>query len=152
MRGRRLTILAAISLTCLAVLLCGYFATIGSVATWHTPINAQTAMLHIRGAGLNRGCCFIGFYDTDIPISEAGGANISTNFQVDNFLQFGWPEAGPSLFQFTARRMSGSEFILIFPIWCLAVPCTIAPILWWRRRRRRTARGFAVEVQAAGRS
>ena len=148
MRGRRLTILAAISLTCLAVLLCGYFASVDLLGSWYTPINAQTATRHDRAVGLDRGRWFIAFYYMPLNV---GRANLPTDWHVSYRLRFGWPEAGPSLWQFTFEHPPSGEFALAFPIWCLAVPCTIAPILWWRRRRRRTARGFAVEVQAAGR-
>jgi hypothetical protein len=32
-----------------------------------------------------------------------------------------------------------------FPLWCILLPCSIAPILWLRKRRRLRTRGFPVE-------
>jgi len=60
---RRLTILAAISLTCLRVALRALRdGRLGSLVV-HA-INAQTATLHARRAGLERGCSFIALYNT----------------------------------------------------------------------------------------
>lgn len=49
-------------------------------------------------------------------------------------------------FGFYHDRDSMSEMTGVsFPIWCLLVPCNIAPILWLRKRRRLQTPGFPVE-------
>ena len=50
-----------------------------------------------------------------------------------HIVQFARPDAGASLWQFKLDRLGPASFELAFPIWCLALPCTIAPMLWWRR-------------------
>ena len=48
------------------------------------------------------------------------------------------------LWRFDAGADSNQYFILL-PIWCVLVPCSIAPILWVRKRRRLGKQGFPVE-------
>ena len=52
-----------------------------------------------------------------------------------------------AVWEFDAHSLSPgtplSVFLLAAPIWCLAVPCAIAPTLWLRARRRRRLTGRA---------
>jgi hypothetical protein len=46
--------------------------------------------------------------------------------------------------QITKRGVTATSFAFTFPIWCILLPCLIAPVLWWRKRRRLQRVGFAV--------
>ncbi len=152
MRTNRLTILAALSLALLAVLLCGYFATFGPECVWFTPINAATATWHDVEIKLDRGGFFI--QTENIPLNT--GSRVPTGFHFEPVFANanpGLPRARRALWEFCAGPNVGTttrEFCLAFPNWCLALPCTIAPLQWLRRSRRpREPHGFPVEQRTA---
>jgi hypothetical protein len=64
-----------------------------------------------------------------------------------------WPPRAPDpkrcFWEFDAHQVTStptsSSFLIACPIWCVALPFTIAPLMWLKRRRQAAERqGFAV--------
>jgi hypothetical protein len=58
------------------------------------------------------------------------------------------PDVPRSIWEFDAHSIPQSNYryyILACPIWCIALPCLIAPALWFRKRRHANAAGFPVQ-------
>ena len=152
MRGRKLTILAAISLAALAVLLCGYFSRY-NVMVYHATLAPQGNLLEVRllGMGFGRGHCKLIWDHGEEP--SPGRNGWGPGFHVEHKFTFAPPDVRRSLWNFEGGRSVIAPGItrdhwVLFPIWCLALPCAIAPALWLRRRRRARRRGFAVKTSA----
>src|ERR1700722_10179974 len=61
------------------------------------------------------------------------------------------PDYRRMIWEFDAHRVSAPGpgpwvFLVAFPIWCVALPCLIAPLGWMRTRQRPKYLGFAVIV------
>ena len=143
MRGHKLTILAVVSLVALPVLLSGYFGT------------NVLSILHVMGdrwntcdwqfaVGVERGRCALEWLDRRTSVQPGPG-----RFKIQPYIRLGLPKLRTALWGFELI-FQPDHFLVLVPIWCLALPCTIAPMLWLRRRRRRSSpRGFAVETTVA---
>jgi hypothetical protein len=63
-------------------------------------------------------------------------------------LQFRGPDLRRSFWEFDAHSQNAYRgrwvFLLAFPIWCAAIPCLIAPLLWLRKRRTPPPPAFPV--------
>jgi hypothetical protein len=133
MSGRKLTILAAVSIVALGVPLSAYIVDADAEFYRAAGGDMQPALYF----GLRHG--FAGLIWDGLPISPS---KYDHNFSVTFALPF------PSslwTFEFSRERYRGGESLhVIIPIWCLILPCMIAPLLWLRRRRRARGRGFAV--------
>jgi hypothetical protein len=140
----RLTILAALSLGLFTGLLCGYVATV-EIFPYRAIFSGATVEVYDCPIEIGGGCCFIGAEHGTVPAKSMAGYKPGLHFRTA--YRLGLPSA-VSLWHFEAGvpgSANGRGFFLMCPIWCLALPCTIAPILWLRRRRHRRARGFTVE-------
>jgi len=122
------------------MLLCGYFAKVG--VYWVRPIPGSPIAGRSWAVELDTGTARVIWMSTAGMGSKHGA-----------FLRPGLPRVGASLWGFEAFGFMGTaQNVLQCPIWLLAIPFTIAPIVWLRRRKRdRVARGFVVEA-VGGRS
>ena len=139
MRGRKLTIAAAVSLAALAVLLCGYLLWAAfEISIWQlADENVTYARARIQ---MYRGTVYCGF--DSITLKYSGKPTRPFTVRITSrSVQRTW--LAPALWSWDAGSGKG-YFYLTAPLWGLAVLCTIAPLLWLRRRRRNRARGFPV--------
>ena len=148
-RARLLPAFAVASLVVAAVLAGGFAASISATVS---RMATTAGLLHGRGVTvrLEEGRC-VAYITTLHPTAIASPRP---------GWHAGWRVRPPRLrltmravWEFDAHTLAvglpTSTFILAAPIWCLAAPCAIAPLLWLRaRRRRRLVRpeGFAVAV------
>ena len=145
---RLLTTLTIISIALLVILACGYAIDAGPVLR-HNSSGAPRDYFEIF-AHMQRGR--VVFWE------QRGQTPIAPPFQ-------GWeltwrgslfhvylPDVKRSLWEFDDHWIGQSNagyHIFACPIWCLALPCVIAPVLWLRQRRRADAPGFPVHEQPA---
>jgi hypothetical protein len=63
-------------------------------------------------------------------------------------VHFRGPDLSRSFWEFEAHSQNTTSgfwvFLLAFPIWCVALPCLIAPLMWLGKRRRKQLAGFPV--------
>jgi hypothetical protein len=63
-------------------------------------------------------------------------------------VQFSGPDLRRSFWEFDAHSLNTMSgfwvFLFAFPIWCVALPCLIAPLLWLRKRRTPPPSAFQV--------
>lgn len=136
------------SLACLAVLLCGYVGRFGPFIRWQTTANS-VLMDRIFSLSLEEGRFAARYMALGAPLASQGVRTPEIGWD-----QRFWPPRAPplsrSVWEFDAHRVfltprSGvSSFsIFAFPIWCLALPCLVFPMLWLRRRAaKKPVRGF----------
>ncbi|HEX4055462.1 MAG TPA: hypothetical protein VHX86_14450 [Tepidisphaeraceae bacterium] len=65
-------------------------------------------------------------------------------------VRFRSPDLRRSFWEFDAHPLIPAKglwvFLLAFPIWCAAIPCLIAPLMWLRKRRTTQFAAFPVEL------
>jgi hypothetical protein len=135
-RRHPLDIVAAISLVALGILLCGYVASFRAVCVEGTGLRFVFVQAH-------RGSFAVGWGSGSVTASQGYRLQLGS-LDILTFFVWAWPDAPHALGPFAAASMPDGTSYIIVPLWCLILPCMIAPVLWLRRRRR-TARGFAVE-------
>ena len=135
--GTGLTLAALGSALLALILICGFFGIFG-VGIDYT----STARLRIRSFALDRGR--IRFRHDDAVNSHG----LEPAHELFWMFRPEVPELRYSFWEFDARPDSNGPFgifyIVAFPIWCVLLPCLIAPLIWLRRVRRTEPRGFAV--------
>jgi len=138
-RRRKLTIAATISLAALAMLLCGYVLYAHcQISIWHlTRGNVTYSTTSIR---VYRGTVTC-FFSRDTQQYRGKPTRPWTVRINSTSAQLTW--IPPALWEWGLGSATGYLYLTI-PIWSLAIPCTIAPLLWLRRRRHQRARGFPV--------
>ena len=149
MRKHRLNILAALSVITLAVLLSGY-AFVGGVEFGWERLSDKALAFRSCSVRLVRGAFQFRWGDDSSFARHATAWWVNTEYNRDVNLR--WANLQQTACEFLAGHTSSSnhdETSVSCPLWCLALPCMIAPALWLRRRRRRHARGFAVEPTAS---
>jgi hypothetical protein len=149
MKHRILTILAMLSLPFVAVLMYGYLSQFGfKIDCYKTPA-ASPPYRHLE-LFLDRGRMGLWSEYWNTP-GKPYRARLNW---VGHALMPQLPDIRRSLWEFDAHTLpngNGSPprmFIFAFPIWCLLLPCLIAPALWLRRHRHRgraQQRGFPLD-------
>ncbi len=148
-RSYLLSLLAAISLLPAAILTCGYFASAGPTVTdvQISPI----AQVHSTSVELNAGRIRIWLAtQTPPPLGSTPGQTIGWSARPDSpdLRRCFWEFDNHSLNSVIKTR-GATAYIIAFPIWCVLVPCLIAPLLWLRTRRQARAQvGFPIEVKS----
>jgi hypothetical protein len=137
-RRHALDIVAVISLVSLGILLCGQFVSAGARYEKKTGVCYLIVEAHRGYFTVDWG--YTSYFATNNYRLPLGSLDIHTWFS------WAWPDASNALWYFAAGPTAAPGYYIVFPLWCLILPCTIAPMLWLRRRRRRAARGFAVEA------
>jgi hypothetical protein len=137
------------SMGCLGVLACGYFANIGLAISKGVNTGGPTGRsVTLLSAADGRVALF-----SHIPAAGAAGLSIKP---VVRFVPFRAPDLRRCLWEFDAHRLgiAGTRIsILACPIWCMALPFLIAPLVWLRKRRKRRPEpaGFSVVIESGSR-
>jgi hypothetical protein len=142
MKTRLLNLFTLLSLGLLAVLLCGFAARIRFSTPTNHPTSAQPGVRAIQIV-LGDGRIALWHFTAAAPFPKL----------VDFSFQFA-PSLKHGLWEFDAHTLPPSSFspaltsasLFAFPIWCVALPCLIAPALWYRKRcqKHHELEGFPV--------
>jgi hypothetical protein len=133
---------AVISLIIAVVLCCGYFTTFGP--GWVRIVRSPVTRMQFVEARLYRGG-FGCYFGDATPVTPGQVTGLQWHFR------FAHPNTKRSLWQFEYYWLYGPgvrQGNLMFPIWCVLLPCLIAPIIWLRKRRRPHPAGFDVITQS----
>lgn len=156
-KSRTLPVAAVICLVILAVLACGYF---GRAGVSIRP-RAQTAaaggtepFLEVQSA--DGRLAFISEKNLPTTIASRASPKPGAHPYV-RFLPFRPPDLRRCIWEFDAHHLKlpagNSALIVACPIWCVALPFLIAPLLWllrWRKSRPELAGFSVVEVSQRG--
>jgi hypothetical protein len=148
-RNHLLSVIASVSLLPATILICGYFANAGPTLTdvQISPI----AQVRSTSVELDSGRILIWLAtQTPPPTGATLGRKIrwSTRPDLPDLKRCFWEFDNHSL-NSVLKNKGATAYIIAFPIWCVLIPCLIAPILWLRKRRHsRTKIGFPIEVTA----
>src|SRR3954453_23260575 len=127
MRKHRLNILAALSLTAIGLLLAGYFLTYGLEVS-RTCVRESKTWLMQWMIELDRGRFW--FQHTScIPNNPKLKFPAPPSLDFDLVFERDWAGLSQSLWEFEARQDDVPGLwstTLVFPLWCLALPCMIA--------------------------
>jgi hypothetical protein len=133
-----LTASAAISVVIALILCGGYFANFGP--GWMRIVRSPVAKMQFIEAQLYRGG-FGCYFGEAAPVMPGQVTGLQWRFR------FAHLNTKRSLWQFEYYWLYGPgvrQGNIMFPIWCLLLPCLIAPIRWLRKRRRSQPMGFDV--------
>lgn len=133
-----------ISLITLAVLVLGCFAEFGP-AYLHNVVGGPKPRARDIELHLQRGRVAIYWEIWNNP--PAGSAPGGTHIY-GRPVRFRSPDLRRSFWEFDAHPLIPAKgpwvFLLAFPIWCAALPCLIAPLMWLRKRRTTQLSAFPV--------
>jgi hypothetical protein len=137
--------LAVISLLVLGVLSLGCFAKFG-VGCFHNVVAGPHPHVLTIVIGLDCGRVTVYWEHWNSPTGKMpSGTHISWLP-----LRFRTPDLRRMLWEFDAHSMSLVQaknlwvFLLAFPIWCVAIPCLIAPLWWLCKHRNPQPAGFQI--------
>ena len=140
-----LSALALISLLALVVLAFGYVATFGPAYLHNVVSGPNPHMLDIE-LTLQRGRVAIYWEVWSYPPAYAkipAGTHLYWHP-----LRFGLPDLRRMGWEFDAHPLLPTKglwtFLFAFPIWCIAIPFLIAPLMWLRGRKAPELVGFSV--------
>lgn len=148
MKSPFLTLAVVVSLCVLAILVCGYF---GSVGVFIRP-RAQAAAAGGKEpfVTLRAENGRVRYLSQRLASSTAARLSPGRVYPSIDFLPFRSPDLRRSIWEFDAHSLnlgsSPSAWLAACPIWCIALPFLIAPLLRlrkWRKRRPDPA-GFSV--------
>lgn len=148
MPSRRLTVVAILSLFVLGLVLAGNVGRFGPTFGWSTGGGTPA----FRGIGVfveeGRFAVRLETFDKTYPFLPKGVGHL---FRLDFNLRL--PRIDRLLWSFDCHRLDAGfspglrMYLFACPLWCIELPCLIAPLLWWRRRRRAETQGFVVILQ-----
>jgi hypothetical protein len=146
-----LSIAAAMSLIFAAILSCGYISRMGPLARFYGTPGPPALPTIEYSPNLESGR--VVFWRTTWPEPTA----IQLRWIIEWHARQKLPDVKRPLWEFDAHKVSAntlgyysSLYIFAFPIWCVLLPCLIAPIFWLRNRRiARDQIGFTVITQSA---
>jgi hypothetical protein len=140
MKPHVLRVAMILSLIILACLGAGYFVRSGPRVIW-----GRTAQSRGVELAVDHGRVTLWYRE----VAQPGPLDLGWT---GDLFRVGMPDLRRSLWEFDAHWLyppsgagGGRLFLLACPIWLAALPCLIAPIVWWRKRRMRKLVGFPVE-------
>ena len=125
-------------------LLVGFFLVWGCFGRFDLNVNGRAsggalAAVRLDTVSLDRGrVCLYLYSGAPVSASALAGRHISVHARPFDIRP---PDIKRILWEFDAHSLGPftpgiQVYLLAFPIWCLSLPCLVAPFLWLRRRKR----------------
>ena len=136
--------LALVSVIALGICLFGFAATFGPIFQNNIFDGPKPQIVRFE-ASFQYGCVNFAWEEWDIRPAGGTRAGMQVFWRQ---VRYRHPDLRRSVWVFDAHSLASGNgtwiFLVAFPIWCIALPLLIAPLIWFRKRRSLQLSAFPV--------